>query len=212
MNILLFGPPGAGKGTQSSTLVEQLQMHHISTGDLFRNAIKNQTALGKEAQGYMDKGELVPDSTVIGMVEETLKEISGSGFILDGFPRTVVQAEALEEMLEERGINLDKAIFLHVPEELLVSRLSGRRVCKGCGAVYHIESHPSKTEGVCDACGSEVVQREDDKGEVIQRRLQAYEESTSPLKEYYTRLGKFVEVDGVGAAEEVFNRLKTTIH
>ena len=186
MNIILFGAPGAGKGTQSSILIERNQMKQISTGDLFRAAIKNKTELGLKAQSYMDKGELVPDSIVIGMVEEVLRKDSGS-FILDGFPRTVTQAEALDGLLNKIQMNIGKAIFLEVPYETLLKRLTGRRVCKSCAAVYHIESRPTIKDGVCDSCGGEVVQRNDDKEDVIANRLKAYEEFTMPLKNYYKK-------------------------
>ncbi len=210
MNIILFGAPGAGKGTQSSLLIERNGMSQISTGDLFRAAIKNKTALGQKAQGFMDKGELVPDSIVIGMVEETLQK-GVKNFILDGFPRTVAQAEALEELLGKMALSVDKAIFLEVPMSVLMDRLTGRRVCKNCGAVYHIQSKPTRKEGVCDTCGGEVVQRNDDKAEVIGTRLKAYEEFTSPLKAFYRRAGKYVEVDGNRATEEVAKQIAQLI-
>ncbi|MBK9323406.1 MAG: adenylate kinase [Bdellovibrionaceae bacterium] len=210
MNIILFGAPGAGKGTQSALLIEKLGMYQVSTGDLFRAAIKNKTELGIKAQSYMDKGQLVPDSVVIGMVEEVLK--SGvRDFILDGFPRTVPQAEALDELLNKLSISISKAIFLEVPKQELMGRLTGRRVCKNCGAVYHIVSKPSKLEDVCDSCGGQVVQRNDDKAEVIEARLKNYDEYTSPLKDYYTKSHKFVELDGNRATEIVFSDLKKVI-
>lgn len=210
MNIILFGAPGAGKGTQSALLIEKLGMTQISTGDLFRAAIKNKTELGVKAQSYMDQGQLVPDSIVIGMVEEVLK--SGvKNFILDGFPRTVPQAEALDELLNKLSLAISKAIFLEVPKTELMSRLTGRRVCKNCGTVFHIVSKPSKVEGVCDNCGGQVVQRNDDKTEVIETRLKSYDEYTSPLKDYYMRAHKYVEVDGNRDAEEVFSDIKKLI-
>ncbi len=206
MNIILFGAPGAGKGTQSSLLVEREGMTQISTGDLFRAAIKNKTELGQKAQTYMDKGELVPDSIVIGMVEEVLQKKPGS-IILDGFPRTVAQAEALDVLLNKLQVRLGKAIFLEVPYEILFKRLTGRRVCKGCGAVYHIESKPSKLVGICDLCGGEVVQRNDDKEEVIANRLKAYEEYTMPLKNYYKKMSLYVEVNGNQDTENVYKSI-----
>ncbi len=210
MNIILFGAPGAGKGTQSALLIEKLGMSQVSTGDLFRAAIKNKTELGVQAQGYMDKGQLVPDSVVIGMVEEVLK--SGvKNFILDGFPRTVPQAEALDELLKKLNLSISKAVFLEVPKEELMSRLTGRRVCKNCGAVYHIVSKPSKIEGICDSCGGQVVQRNDDKTEVIGARLRNYDEYTSPLKDYYMKSHKYVELDGNRTAERIFSDLKKVI-
>lgn len=209
MNILLFGAPGSGKGTQSALLVERHAMGHISTGDLFRAAIKNKTALGLEAQGYMDKGQLVPDSVTIGMVRVALKELGGKSFILDGFPRNVAQAESLELMLKELGLKLDRALFLEVPNAELVDRLSGRRVCKSCGAVYHVKFKPLKNGLNCDNCaGTEIYQREDDKASAVGTRLKVYEEYTSPLKDYYKSKGKLTEIDGIGQTEEVYLRVK----
>lgn len=213
MNIILFGPPGAGKGTQSALLVDKLNMFHISTGDLLRAAIKEQSTLGMEAKAFMDKGELVPDEVVIGLVREKLEGLNGQSFILDGFPRTAAQAESLEQMLQSLDQKIEKALFLEVPRELLMSRLTGRWLCKSCGAVYHMVSHPPKTEGVCDSCGSsELYQRDDDKAEVIGTRLDAYSKSTLPLVDYYKQAGKYVEVNGVGETEEIFESLKSEIH
>jgi adenylate kinase len=210
LSIILFGAPGAGKGTQSALLVEKLGMTQISTGDLFRAAIKNKTELGVKAQSYMDQGQLVPDSIVIGMVEEVLK--SGvKNFILDGFPRTVPQAEALDELLKKLNLSVSKAIFLEVPRTELMSRLTGRRVCKNCGAVYHIVNKPSKTEGICDNCGGQVVQRNDDKTEVVGARLDVYDQYTSPLKDYYTKAHKYVEINGNRDTETVFSDIKKLI-
>ena len=208
MNIVLFGAPGAGKGTQSALLVEKLGYHQISTGDLFRAAIKNKTTLGQKAQAYIDRGELVPDSIVIAMVDEVLAQINGKNFILDGFPRNVSQAEALGKILSQRKLEIGKAIFLEVPTEALLSRLTGRRVCKACGAVYHVTSKPPKSQGVCDLCGGEVIQRNDDKEDVIATRLKTYEESTAPLKEYYKSQGRFVAVNGNMGTEKVFSVIK----
>lgn len=210
MNLILFGAPGAGKGTQSALLIERHGMTQISTGDLFRAAIKGQTDLGKKAQEYMDKGQLVPDSIVIGMVEEVLQK-GLRDFILDGFPRTVAQAQALDGLLNKMNISIGKAIFLEVPMEILMDRLTGRRVCKNCGTVYHIVSKPTKTEGVCDICGGEVIQRADDKADVIETRLKTYQEYTSPLKEFYKKAGKYIEVDGNREAEEVFKEIEKII-
>lgn len=211
MNLILFGAPGAGKGTQSELLIKRLGMTQISTGDLFRAAIKGQTDLGKKAQEYMDKGQLVPDSIVIGMVEEVLQK-GVKNFILDGFPRTVAQAEALDNLLNKMTLSIGKAIFLEVPMEILMDRLTGRRVCKSCGAVYHIVSKPSKTEGVCDNCGGEVIQRNDDKADVIETRLKTYQEFTSPLKEFYKKSGKYIQVDGNRGTEEVYKEIEKIIN
>lgn len=211
MNLILFGPPGAGKGTQSALLIERMGMKQISTGDLFRAAIKNQTKLGKEAKGYLDAGKLVPDSVTIGLVEETLGEMGDQAFILDGFPRNVPQAEALTTILNQLHLKVDKTIFLEVPMKMLLGRLTGRRVCKNCGATYHIESKPPKKDSICDVCGGPVVQRPDDKEDVIRTRLEAYETSTRPLKDYYKAKGPYVEVDGVGTSDEVFTRISQAL-
>ena len=211
MNIVLFGPPGAGKGTQSALLVEKKQMRHISTGDLFREAVKNQTALGVKAKSYMDAGQLVPDEVVIGMVEEVVAKLGKQSFILDGFPRTVPQAHALETLLAKSGHSIDKAVFMEVPRQDLMRRLTGRRVCSSCGAVYHVDAKPSKKEGICDVCGGAVVQRKDDHESVIGTRLEAYDKSTSPLKQYYADKGAYAEVKGTGTTEEVFGRLEAEL-
>ena len=207
MNLVLFGPPGAGKGTQSALMIERLKVHQISTGDLFRAAIKNGTPLGREAKSYIDAGGLVPDSITIGLVEEELGKLSGQSFVLDGFPRNVAQAEALEVLLKRLSLTLERIVFLEVPLQSLMGRLAGRRVCKACGAVYNVESKPTKVEGVCDVCGGVVVQRPDDKEDVVRARLEAYELSTRPLKEYYKVKGSYVEVDGTGTSEEVYGRM-----
>ncbi|MCH2533570.1 MAG: adenylate kinase [Bdellovibrionales bacterium] len=211
MNLLLFGPPGAGKGTQSTFLVEKLDMRHISTGDLFRSAMKNNTELGQKAKQYMDKGQLVPDEIVIGMVEEKLKSLSGQSFILDGFPRTEPQAQALDKLLDQLNLKLDWVVSLSVPDETLISRLTGRRVCKACGAVYHTDSKPTQKEGVCDVCGGEVIQRADDKEEVIKDRLEVYRKNTAPLIDYYQAQNKLLDIDGTGATEAVFERIKEAV-
>ena len=211
MNILLFGAPGSGKGTQSELLVKQMGFQQISTGDLFRAAIKNKTALGQKAQSYMDKGELVPDSVTVGMVDEVLAKLNGKSFILDGFPRNVAQAEALGKILSQRQLEIGKAIFLEVPSEALLSRLTGRRVCKSCGAVYHITSKPTQKAGVCDSCGGEVIQRNDDKEDVIATRLKTYAESTAPLKQFYEAKGKLAAVDGNRNTEQVFTAIRAEL-
>ena len=211
MNIVLFGPPGAGKGTQSALLVDRMKMRHISTGDLFREAVKNQTALGVKAKSYMDAGQLVPDEIVIGMVEEVVAKLGNQSFILDGFPRTVPQALALETLLASRGYSIGKAVFMEVPRSNLMRRLTGRRVCNSCGAVYHVDSKPSKVDGICDVCGGAVVQRKDDDASVIGTRLEAYDTSTSPLKQYFAQKGTYAEVNGIGTTEEVYGRLETQL-
>lgn len=212
MNIVLFGAPGAGKGTQSSLLVSRDKMVQISTGDLFRAAIKNNTSLGVEAKAYMDKGELVPDSIVIGMVKEAVQKQSGVDFILDGFPRNIQQATELKKMLAGLGLKIGKAVFLEVPQQMLVSRLTGRRVCENCGTVYHVESKPPQKEGACDKCGGKVVQRADDKESVVITRLRVYEESTAPLKLFFKEQGLLQEVNGDQDPEVVFGLIKRAMN
>jgi adenylate kinase len=211
MNIVLFGPPGAGKGTQSGLLKSKLSMAHISTGDLFRENMKMKTELGQKARQFLDAGNLVPDSITIGMVEEVFKKLGSQDFVLDGFPRTIQQANALEQLLARNSLKLEKAVFLDVPRNRLMGRLTGRRVCEKCGESYHIESKPPHSQGVCDKCGGKLIQRADDREEVIATRLQAYDDSTMPLREYYKKTGKYVEVNGEGSTEEVFSRIKTAI-
>lgn len=212
MSLVLFGPPGAGKGTQSQLMIQTLQMSHISTGDLFREAMKNKTPLGIEAQNYVDAGKLVPDAIVIGMVREVIEKNKEIDYIFDGFPRTTPQAEALGQQIHEVGARpITKALFLEVPNETLMERLSGRRVCKNCGAVYHAINNPPKMEGTCDRCGGEVYQRKDDSSEAIKTRLEAYEKSTAPLKDYYKDKGLFASVDGVGTTDDVFKKIQNFI-
>ena len=207
MNIVLFGPPGAGKGTQSGLLVERKQMRHISTGDLLREAIKNQTPLGVQAKSIVDSGKLVPDEIMIGIIQGVLQGLKGQSFILDGFPRTVPQAEALELALTNFGLKIGKALFLEVPRQDLFRRLTGRRVCQSCGATYHVDSKPTKKDGVCDVCGGAVVQRKDDHENVIGTRLEAYDKSTAPVKDYFAKKGALAEINGVGSTEEIYGRL-----
>ncbi len=211
MNLILFGSPGVGKGTQSTLLVENFDMRHISTGDLFRKHIKDETLLGQKAKTLMDKGDLVPDEIVIGMVDDVLKNLNGQSFILDGFPRTVPQAESLGGILKKHGLEVKKVISFQVPEEELIVRLTGRRVCGGCGAVYHIQAKPTKVDGVCDVCGNDVSQRKDDSMDVVKKRLEVYETSTQPVKEFYEELGQLIEVDGTGKTREVFERVQKHI-
>ena len=197
MHILLMGPPGAGKGTQAAKLVEQFTIPHISTGDMFRAAVKEGTPLGKQAKEFMDAGQLVPDSVTIGIVKERLaKPDCKEGFILDGFPRTTEQAEALDRTLQEVGIKLDRVINIIVPDEVLVSRMTGRRICRSCGATYHIEFNPSSKGATCDKCGGELYQRDDDREETVTKRLAVYQAQTRPLIEYYQDKGLYTEIDG----------------
>jgi len=207
LNIILFGAPGAGKGTQSALLVERKGMKQISTGDIFREHIRQETRLGVEAKSFMDAGNLVPDEIVVGMVEDVLKDLGGQSFILDGFPRTVPQAESLEVMLQSNSLKIDKALFLEVPRDVLIARLAGRRVCTGCGATYHTLVKKPAMAGICDLCGANVEQRKDDKEDVVLTRLEAYETSTAPLKAYFTKKGRFVTVSGVGETEDIYKRL-----
>ena len=208
MNIALFGAPGAGKGTQSTLLEERLGFVQISTGDLFRAAMKNKTPLGVKAQEYVNRGDLVPDAITVEMVAEALEKNRGKQIILDGFPRNTPQAETLEKMMVERGFSLESAVFLEVPDSILVARLTGRRICQGCNAIFHIITKPSKKEGICDECGGSVVQRKDDNESVITNRLMTYQKGTLPLKEFYKTRGKFHGIDGNRDTEIVFNEIR----
>lgn len=208
MYILLMGPPGAGKGTQAEKLVAQFQIPHISTGDMFRAAVKNGTELGKEAKKYMDAGGLVPDAVTIGIVRERLTQKDcAKGFILDGFPRTTEQAIALDGILKDLSINLTGVVNIGVPDTELVSRVTGRRICKACGATYHIAYNPSKVEGICDKCGGVLYQRDDDKEETVKKRLEAYHEQTAPLIGYYKKQGVFIDIEGMQNIDKVYTDL-----
>ena len=212
MRLILLGPPGSGKGTQAQKLVERFKVPQVSTGDIFRQAVRDQTELGKKAKEYMDRGELVPDQIVVGMVEERLSQPDcKNGFILDGFPRTIAQAEALDELLARRGEKLDAVLEISVPDEEVIKRLSGRRTCRQCGAMYHIEFNPPKEPGRCDKCKGELYQREDDKEEVIKSRLEVYHSQTAPLIEYYQKKGLLKKIDGVGGIEEIFSRVMSAL-
>ena len=197
MHIILMGPPGAGKGTQAANLVKRYGILHISTGDMFREAVKEGTPLGKEAKSYMDAGKLVPDEVTIGIVRERLsKPDCRKGFILDGFPRTVEQADALTEILADNGIKLTGVLNINVPAADLIERAVGRRICKRCGHSFHVKFNPTKVEGVCDDCGGTTYQRADDSEETMKSRLSVYESSTRPLIEYYKKAGVYKEIDG----------------
>lgn len=197
MQLILMGPPGAGKGTQAAELVKKFSIPQISTGDMFRAAVKAQTELGKKAAECMKSGALVPDSVTVGIVKERLTESDcANGFILDGFPRTVEQADALNKILADIGKSLTKVLNIHVPAEDLIERAVGRRICKGCGATYHVKFNPSKVENTCDNCGGELYQRGDDNAETMKNRLNVYESSTRPLIEYYKKAGLYTEIDG----------------
>ena len=204
MNIMLFGAPGAGKGTQAKFLIEKYGIPQISTGDILRAAIKAGTEMGLEAKKFMDEGKLVPDSTIIGIIRDRLaEEDCKDGFILDGFPRTIPQAEALEELMKEMGISLDKVISLNVPDELIVDRITGRRVCPKCGASFHVEFNPPKVVDICDYCGEKLVIRKDDTAETVVNRLASYHAQTAPLFDFYTKRGVMAEVDGTKDVSEV---------
>jgi len=204
MNLMLFGAPGAGKGTQAKFLIEKYGIPQISTGDILRAAIADKTDMGMEAKKFMDEGKLVPDSTIIGIIKDRLaQDDCKSGFILDGFPRTLPQAEALKELMDEMGISLDKVISLNVPDELIVGRITGRRVCPDCGASFHVEFNPSKKEDVCDYCGGSLIVRKDDNAQTVKSRLEAYHTQTAPLIAFYTDMGVMLELDGTKEVSEV---------
>lgn len=199
MNMIFLGAPGAGKGTQAEVVCKELNIPAISTGNMLREAVKNGTAAGLAAKEYMDRGDLVPDEVVIGVLKDRIaQDDAKNGFILDGFPRTVAQAEALDKM----GVQIDKVIEIDVPDEAITARMSGRRVCEKCGNSYHVEFKPTKVEGICDACGGKVVQRVDDKPETVQARLKTYHEKTAPLKDFYEAKGKLKSVKGQNEIEE----------
>ena len=205
MHILLMGPPGAGKGTQAANLVKEFAIPHISTGDMFRAAVKEGTELGKQAKACMDSGKLVPDAVTIGIVKERLaKPDCEKGFILDGFPRTVEQADALSKILPEIGLKLTRVLNINVPAADLIERAVGRRICKKCGATYHIKFNPTKVEGVCDECGGELYQRADDSEATMKNRLSVYEAQTKPLIDYYRNSGLYEEINGLQDVDAVF--------
>lgn len=205
MKIIMLGAPGAGKGTQAKMIAEKYGIPHVSTGDIFRANIKNGTELGMEAKKYMDKGLLVPDElTVKILLDRVAKEDCAKGYVLDGFPRTIHQADVLEEALNKIGDKIDFAIDVDVPDENIIRRMSGRRACLSCGATYHIEHVPPKTEGICDKCGQELVLRDDDKAETVKNRLNVYHEQTQPLIEFYEKKGVLKSVDGTVDMKDVF--------
>ena len=212
LRAVLLGPPGAGKGTQAVRLVEKYEIPHISTGDIFRKNIKEGTELGKKAQEYMNAGALVPDELVVDLVKDRLQQDDcKNGFLLDGFPRTIFQAEKLDEFLSESNLKMDIVINLKVEKEALIKRLTGRRVCKDCGASYHIVNIPPKKEGVCDICGGELIQRKDDNNETVENRINVYEEQTAPLIGYYKEAGSLVDFDGEASLDEVFDAIVQAI-
>ncbi|MDH5762283.1 MAG: adenylate kinase [Nitrospinota bacterium] len=208
MRLILLGPPGSGKGTQANLLQEKFEIPKISTGDILRAAVKDNTELGKQAKNSMDKGELVPDDIVIGLIKERIVEPDCSvGFILDGFPRTIVQAEKLEETLAAMEQDIDLVADLVVDRDELLIRLAGRSTCKNCGAMFHQTSHPPKVEGVCDECGGELYQRPDDNEETIVKRQDIYNRETAPLKDFYRKRGKLKSIQGRGGMDEIFSNL-----
>lgn len=204
MNIILMGLPGAGKGTQASEIVKKFPIPHISTGDMFRKAIKDETDLGKEAKSYMDRGELVPDEVTVGIVKERISEDDAKkGFLLDGFPRTIDQAEALNSIMAELDRNIDAVINIEVPEEELMNRLTCRRICENCGTTYHLVFNPPKVEGICDLDGGKLYQREDDNPETVSNRLKVNVKQSKPILEYYDNKGVLKNIDGSKDIEEV---------
>ena len=207
-----MGPPGAGKGTQAALIKEEYKLPHISTGDMFRAAIKNSTPLGIEAKKFIDQGKLVPDSVTIGLVKERISEADcANGFMLDGFPRTIAQAEALDVILKELNISLDAVLNIAVDSEVLVDRIVGRRVCKQCGAGYHVTNLKPKKDGVCDVCGSELIQRKDDTKETVVTRLEVYTTQTKPLLEYYEKQNLVKTVNGLGDIDVIFGEVKKVL-
>lgn len=208
MKIIMLGAPGAGKGTQAKKIAEKYGIPHISTGDIFRANIKNGTELGKKAKTYMDQGLLVPDELVVDLVVDRVQQGDcQKGYVLDGFPRTIPQAESLDAALEKLGEKVDFAINVEVPDENIISRMGGRRACVGCGATYHVEYNAPQKENVCDACGEGLILRDDDKPETVKKRLDVYHEQTQPLIDYYGRAGVLKEVDGTMAMEDVFQAI-----
>ena len=208
MKIIMLGAPGAGKGTQAKKIAEKYDIPHISTGDIFRANIKNGTELGKKAKTYMDQGLLVPDELVVDLVVDRVgQDDAKKGYVLDGFPRTIPQAEALDEALAAINEKVDYAINVDVPDENIINRMSGRRACVACGGTYHIAYAPTKKEGICDACGGELVLRDDDKPETVKKRLDVYHEQTQPLIDYYSKKGILVDIDGTQEMSQVFDAI-----
>lgn len=206
MKIIMLGAPGAGKGTQAKKIADRYQIPHISTGDIFRANIKEGTELGKKAKSYMDQGLLVPDELTLELIMDRFQNPDcANGYVLDGFPRTIPQAEALTAALEKNGDSIDYAINVEVPDENIITRMSGRRACLACGATYHVVYAPTKEEGICDRCGEKLVLRDDDKPETVKKRLDVYHSQTQPLIDYYTKQGKLAEVDGTQSVDAVFD-------
>lgn len=212
MKIIMLGAPGAGKGTQAKMIAEKLNIPHISTGDIFRANIRNNTQLGQLAKSYMDKGLLVPDEVTCDLVVDRIQQDDcTNGYILDGFPRTIPQAEALEKALVTIGQKVDFAVNIEVPDDNIINRMSGRRACVGCGATYHLVFNPTKVEGVCDACGEKLILRDDDKPETVKKRLDVYHEQTQPLIDFYTQRDCVRNVDGTKKMSEVFDDILSVL-
>lgn len=211
LRIVLFGPPGSGKGTQASLLKEKYGLAHISTGDILREAVANKTEVGLKAKGYMDQGELVPDDVVIAIAVDKLKSLGDQGFVFDGFPRTIAQAEAFDKALAEMDKPLEAVVNLQVNEEELVRRLSGRRVCPSCGEPYHVDSKAPKSEGACDKCGTALLHRADDQPEAIRNRLQVYRNQTEPLLGYYEKQGVLKNIEATGGIDDILGRIATAL-
>jgi adenylate kinase len=207
--IIFLGPPGAGKGTQAERLAEDLKIKKISTGDILREAVAKGTELGQRSKSYMERGELVPDEIILGIIEEAIND--EEGFILDGFPRNINQAKALDEMLSRKGLNITHVIFLDVPDEEIIKRIAYRRVCLNCGTVYNLIFNPPKEDEICNNCGSKLVQREDDREEVVRKRLEVYRDSTEALVKIYEERGVLRRINGVGDREEVFRRIREAL-
>ncbi len=208
VRVVLLGPPGAGKGTQAKLLQEEFGAVQISTGDILRKAVADQTPLGKQASGFISRGALVPDDVIINLVAERLKEKDcEQGFLFDGFPRTIPQAESLDEILKKMGLDLNCVLSVQVPQNVIIERLAGRRTCRKCGAMFHVAFNAPKRSGVCDGCGGELYQRDDDKEQTIAHRLQVYETQTAPLVNYYRERGLLREIDGVGGIDQIRARM-----